>query len=193
MRDLTKDDNIHIKLEINKDKNTNQLIITTRFDPSASNFLKDEYGYIWIPTPEEIKFMNDAFELIPTEKTKAIPQEKKVTKTVEKIEEKVQTYKPQVKPEETSPFERKPVAYTEKKEEETVFEVTGEATEENPNKPTKEQQGNSVIVKADEKAIERALKKDIDEDDSIREVDEQTIIDKVLSQKKKGKWSRPAK
>ena len=196
---MPKDDNIHIKLEISKDKDTNELVITTRFEPGASNFLKDEYGYIWIPTPEEIKFINDAFELMPTDKIS--PPEKKPVKTIEKREvEKVQTYKHQVKveekPEEPAPFERKiekkPVSYAEKKDEEMVFEVTEEkqVSEERPSRPTKET-GESFIVKADEKAIERALKKDVDEDDTIKEADEQTIIDKVLSQKKKGKWSRP--
>lgn len=183
VRDLSKDDNINIKLEISKDKETNELIITTRFNSSASNFLKDEYGYIWIPTQEEIKFINDAFELMPTDKKKQSHPEKKPTKNLEKT----QTYKtkPKVEEEEDSPFERKPTAYNERKEEEAVFEVTGEET------PSK-QQNEGAIVKADEKAIERALKKEQEEDDTIKEVDEQTIIDKVLSQKKKGKWNRPS-
>ncbi len=192
MRDLPKDDNINIKLEISKDKDNNKLVITTRFDSSASNFLKDEYGYIWIPTQEEIKFLNDAFELMPTGKSKASPPEKKSTKIVEKV----QTYKPQVKVEEkleeSSPFERKTVSYAEKKEDETVFEVTGEETSEEIPSKTSKDHNEGIIVKADEKAIERALKKDQDEDDTIKEVDEQTIIDKVLSQKKKGKWNRPS-
>jgi len=202
VKDLSKADNINIKLEISKDKDTNELVITTRFDPSASNFFKDENGYVWLPTPEEIKFINDAFELVPTGKIKSIPQEKKIAKTVEKREEKVQTYKPQVKVEEkieeTSPFERKmekkPVASAEKKEEEMVFEVTAEEqpSEERTSETTKGHD-EGVIVKADDKAIERALKKDVDEDNSIKEVDEKTIIDKVLSQKKKGKWSRPSR
>ena len=49
-----------------------------------------------------------------------------------------------------------------------------------------------VLVEADGDAIERALKKhkDSDKDESMVEADEQMIIDKVLSQKKKGKWSK---
>ena len=239
MRDLSKDDNIHIKLEISKDKDTNELVITTRFDPSSSNFSKDEYGYIWIPTAEEIKFINDAFELVPTDKIKISPPEKKPIKTTEKKEEKVETNKPQVKVEEKpeepapperkiekeplshtqqkekkvetnkpqvkveekleepSPFERKtekePLDHIEKKEEEMRFEVTGEeqTSEKSPSKATNDAD-KSIIVKADEKAIEKALKKDEDENGTIKEADEQTIIDKVLSQKKKGKWSRPS-
>jgi len=55
-------------------------------------------------------------------------------------------------------------------------------------------EGKGIIVEADEEAIQAAIKKhskgDDDPDPSIREVDEKTIIDRVLSQKKKGKWSR---
>jgi len=47
----------------------------------------------------------------------------------------------------------------------------------------------AIIVEADADAIDAALKKRTKKDDSIIEADEQTIIDKVLSQKKKGRWS----
>ena len=47
-----------------------------------------------------------------------------------------------------------------------------------------------LIVEADSEAIEAALKKHSDRDKTMVEADEQTIIDKVLSQKKKGKWSK---
>jgi len=49
----------------------------------------------------------------------------------------------------------------------------------------------AMIVEADADAIDEAIKKHTKSDDeSIVEADEQTIIDKVLSQKKKGRWSR---
>jgi hypothetical protein len=47
-----------------------------------------------------------------------------------------------------------------------------------------------VIVEADDAAIDAALKRHIDDDKSFVEVDEQTILDRVLSQKKKGKWTK---
>lgn len=49
------------------------------------------------------------------------------------------------------------------------------------------------IVEADSDAIEAALQRRMnkeDKDDSFKEVDEQTIIDRVLNQKKKGRWSK---
>ena len=61
-----------------------------------------------------------------------------------------------------------------------------------PDEPEgeKKEYGEDMIVKADQEAIEAALKKHTKEAESIVEADEQTIIDKVLSQKKKGKWSK---
>jgi hypothetical protein len=64
-----------------------------------------------------------------------------------------------------------------------------ELDEEKTDKKNPEDEG--VIVEADADAIEAALKRHVgkeDRDDSFKEVDEQTIIDRVLSQKKKGKW-----
>ena len=73
-------------------------------------------------------------------------------------------------------------------------------TDDKLAKPSKEEESDddkkekdeALLVEADGDAIERALKKhtDSDKDDSMVEVDEQMIIDKVLSQKKKGKWSK---
>jgi len=66
--------------------------------------------------------------------------------------------------------------------------------EEDTTDATKIEEDEGIIVEADEEAIQEAIKKhsrdDGDSDPSIREVDEKTIIDRVLSQKKKGKWSR---
>jgi hypothetical protein len=50
-----------------------------------------------------------------------------------------------------------------------------------------------ILVKADEDAIEAALNKHSDREDktdSFRQADEETIVDRVLNQKKKGKWSK---
>lgn len=93
-----------------------------------------------------------------------------------------------------SPFEKKdwkkstdlPPLEKEKTEKEAVFEVTEE--ESKPKDIDEINEG--IIAKADDAAIERALKKNVDDDKTIKEVDEQTIIEKVLSQKKKGRWSR---
>jgi hypothetical protein len=49
---------------------------------------------------------------------------------------------------------------------------------------------NAVIAQADFEAIDAALKKHTDKENYMVQADEKTIIDKVISQKKKGKWNR---
>jgi len=64
--------------------------------------------------------------------------------------------------------------------------------EQKPDEPEgdKKEYGEDMVVEADQDAIEAALKKHTKEDETLVEADEQTIIDKVLSQKKKGRWSK---
>ena len=83
-----------------------------------------------------------------------------------------------------------------KKVEELIIEEPEPAEpmidEPKPDEPEgeKKEYGEDMIVEADQEAIEAALKKHTKEAESIVEADEQTIIDKVLSQKKKGRWSK---
>jgi hypothetical protein len=139
----------------------------------------------------------------------AIP-EPEIKKGLEINEEPEKDFKPEIK---EKPIEESSI----KKEETAVFEVyheqpiekdidnaidekdmdvkveikdNEESTSELPSEYKKEEK--DIIISADEEAIEAALKKhsDKDKDESIKEADEKTIVDKVLSQKKKGKWSR---
>jgi hypothetical protein len=48
----------------------------------------------------------------------------------------------------------------------------------------------AVISQVDIEAIDAALKKHNEKDEYIVQADEKTIVDKVLSQKKKGKWNK---
>lgn len=68
--------------------------------------------------------------------------------------------------------------------------TTTEEPKTDEKKDDKIDENEGFIVEADNDAIEEALKKHQQDDSSIVEADEKTIIDKVLSQKKKGKWSR---
>ena len=65
---MEKNENIHIKLEINRDPTTGNLNLMTKFDSNAPNFIKDETGFSWSPTKEEREFLNEAFELIQKKK-----------------------------------------------------------------------------------------------------------------------------
>lgn len=61
---MNKNENIHIRIEISKDPITGHLNLMTRFDPGAPNFVKDENGFSWVPTPEERAFLDEAFEML---------------------------------------------------------------------------------------------------------------------------------
>jgi len=77
-----------------------------------------------------------------------------------------------------------------KREEEAVFEKTEKESKSNDLEDKTKEEDKRILVKADELAINTVLKKSEEKDNSIVEVDEQTIIEKVISQKKKGKWSK---
>jgi len=49
---------------------------------------------------------------------------------------------------------------------------------------------NAVIAQADFEAIDAALKKHTEKENYMVQADEKTIVDKVINQKKKGKWVR---
>ena len=217
---MTKEDKIHIKLEICKDEQSHGLTIMTHFDESAPNFFKDKEGYFWIPTVEEKDFLNEAFGLAPSSGTKTTlekpvatsPEKKEEAPTPEPVvEEKEETPLPEpttvVEKEEEkteelplSPFENKemqePVDMPslEQTEKEEIFEVTREEPVPPYADNTTKEEDKGVIVEADDHAIEKALKKrqekEKEKDSSIVAADEKTIVEKVLSQKKKGKWSR---
>jgi len=215
---MTKENKIHIKLEVCRDEQSHGLTIMTHFDESAPNFFKDKEGYFWIPTAEEKDFLNEAFELAPSSGTKMTPEksvdipsemEEEAPTPEPIVEEKEETPLPEPapvaekeeeKPEELpfSPFEnkeiQKPVEMPplEQDEKEEVFEVTREEPAPPHMEDATKEEDKDPIVEADDHAIENALKKRQakETDDTIVAADEKTIVEKVLSQKKKGKWSR---
>ena len=65
---MKKNDNIFVKLQIEKDENSGELILNIRFDKETPNFFTDRDVISWCPTIEEIKFVNEAFELISKNK-----------------------------------------------------------------------------------------------------------------------------
>jgi hypothetical protein len=60
---LKTEDEVYIKLELNKGKDQN-LSIITYFSLNSPNFYKDGDFFIWEPTLEEKNFITDAFNLL---------------------------------------------------------------------------------------------------------------------------------
>ena len=208
---MTKDSKINIKIEVSRDQSSGELTITAHFNTNAPNIMINNNEYLWIPTDEEKDLLFEAFDLLPLTKT-IKPTEKIITKPSLIKEEPV--YEPEIK-EKTPPHildekKQNDEPIFEKPKELNVFETThgkidsNEFTREEPKiednnmkvkvdvKTEEKKEDRGIIVESDEEAIEAALKRyrTKEEDRSIREVDEQTIIDRVLSQKKKGKWKR---
>jgi hypothetical protein len=212
---MSKDSKINLRLEVFKDRNSGKLSITAHFNHNAPNVYRDKDGYIWMPTEEETELLNEAFDLIPTDTPAAHSPKDNLPKWGEdkKI---IPTPKPETKTEQEKyveappPLNREPTVFKANansiRTEEFVKDVNlphkdiqdkpyEHERKEQPKFDEKEtektQEDEGFIVEADENAINAALKKHVEKDDkSFVEADEQTIIEKVLSQKKKGKWSR---
>jgi hypothetical protein len=60
---MGKENDINIKIELNRDK-TQNLSIITYFNQNSSNFFKEGDYYVWKPTLKEKEFIIDAFKLI---------------------------------------------------------------------------------------------------------------------------------
>lgn len=175
---MNKNDNIFVKLQIERDQNSGNLTINVHFDKNAPNFWPGKDDISWSPTLEEIDFIEETFQLIPKHKshvstrpkqskTQTVPppsekkEEKPVTETVEAKTEDFETSKPKVDTEESPP-----------------------PSDAEPNEAK-----DKVFVQANEETIDEVLKRksgDID-DALIVEADEKTIIERVLKQKKKGR------
>ena len=60
---MGEENEINIKIELNRDK-TQNLSIITYFNQNSSNFFKEGDYYVWKPTFKEKEFIIDAFKLI---------------------------------------------------------------------------------------------------------------------------------
>jgi hypothetical protein len=195
---MAKNDKINIRIEVYKDKNSGKLSIRTHFDSNAPNVVMDSDGYIWMPTFEEKEFINEAFQLIPMETF--TPNKEKLEKAEENLGTKPIVHFPKIeKQKEPSVFKQTESDLTDEHSEKDVFEKKENINNKKFEKEQDELSSNEkeirkkeerVIVEADNAAIDAALKRRMDDDKSFVEVDEQTILDRVLSQKKKGKWSK---
>jgi hypothetical protein len=161
---MSKNSKIYVKLQVEKDQDSGELVIKTYFDPDAPNFYQDKKEVSWIPTSEEIEFINEAFELIPPYKSKGghfgnVSKKNKKDETPVKLEE-------------------------------TDKDATNEQDE--MKETDSETKGNEeeILISSDSGKIDRILdkKKDPIEGDVLVEADEDEILDKVLKQKKKKIW-----
>lgn len=61
---MEKNENIYIRLGLEKNFTTGKLQINIQFNTDAPNFTKDKDVYNWCPSYEEWVFANEAFEVL---------------------------------------------------------------------------------------------------------------------------------
>jgi len=67
---MKKNDNIFVKLHIEKNRDSGSLALNVHFDSETPNFFVDRNNINWYPTPEELEFVNEAFGLVSKNKPK---------------------------------------------------------------------------------------------------------------------------
>ena len=171
---MAKNENIFVKLQIEKDQNSGDLTLNIQFDKNAPNFINDKNEIRWSPTLAEIDFIEETFEMISHRKSQSSNRQYTANPPTPPP---VESEKPPKLESEEQQFESLP------KEEES------KSSSPSSNAEGKDSQ-HKIFVQANEETIDEVLKRKIgDFDDGlIVEADEKTIIDRVLKQKKKGKW-----
>ena len=154
-------DGKNVNIKLEIYRDKGKLSLLVRFDNEADNFIVEKDNYSWLPTIEEIELINEAFGVFSKDETKSTAASPE--KIIEKHLEK--------------PIEDKGQDKEEDAEENKIIKIQEEK-----------------IAETDNGQIENTIKKhereDREKDELLKEADEHTIIDKVLSQKKKGRWKK---
>lgn len=175
---MGKNDNIFIRLQIEKDDQSGNLMLGIYFDKNAPNFSTEKDILNWSPTFEEINFIVETFDMISKQNGKNYGYNYNVKNNKTSVQSETK-------------WEEQP----EKNVEQEVNAVepikADNTTEENSSAPEIEQEEpkEKIFVQAKEETIDEALTRNKGEpaEEFMVEADEKTIIDKVLKQKLKHK------
>lgn len=175
---MGKNDNIFVKLQIEKNNQSGNLTMGIYFDKNAPNFSTEEDILNWSPTVEEMDFIVETFEMISNCKS----QYHRYGYNVKNNETSLSINK---EPEEPSTVKTESNIVADE-----PFNVDNETEENHPELNTESEEiDEKIFVQANEENFEEALKRKKGEsaEEFIGEADEKTIIDKVLKQKLKNK------
>ena len=163
---MGKQNNIYVKIQLEKDDLTGNLILRTQFDPNAPNFFQDNDQISWCPTTEEIEFLNETFNLLSKKQRKQRSQNNNDELSL--VEETIDT-----------------IAQKEKND---SLQHDFDRPTEQPT-PVLQADAAGIIVTSDAKVVDEIIKRKQSGEGVMVEADEETIVDRVLKQKKKGgKW-----
>ena len=155
------------------------LYIKAVFDPTAPNIQKEKDTYIWKPTFDEIDLLNEVFSLLPQH------QQAPVTPTPFSAEEEQQKKDAMEVIEKVLPAADEQGEPEESKEQPQEDQIEAETKEEPPKeKQVEVVDGDGVLVAADDKTIDEIVKRK--KDGTLKEASEDSILEKILRQKKRG-------
>lgn len=61
---MGKNNNIYVKLRVEKDSISENLGLNVHFDSDTPNFYIEKNAIFWFPTTDELDFVNEAFEML---------------------------------------------------------------------------------------------------------------------------------
>lgn len=166
---MKKNENIFISLELQKNWDLKALTLSVQFDRNAPNFSEENESINWSPTPDELDFIKEAFELIgsnnvPIKEMKEPPAvESTPTLGMETTEHSHRSSEIRIAP--------------------LPNDLTAEITE-GPRTPhlKRKDDEEKIFIQADEKKIDEILKR---KKQQYETDDDTEIDDKMTKQKKK--------
>ncbi len=173
---MDRDDNVFIKLQIEKSRHAEGLMLTINFDKNAPNFSIDKNMISWTPTFEELDFVIETFEIISKRKNLE-------DRHPEEIRDDAAHFPSDPKTEDSfSKSSEKKIATFEPLK--GGFDVIRNSRDSYSEKKDDEKE---IFVQVDNKTIDEALKKKgVDVEEAlILDEDDKGIIDRML--KKRGK------
>lgn len=172
-------ENVFIKLQIEKDYNSGDLMLVLNFDKNAPNFSTNTDTIRWAPTFEEIDLVMETYKIISKKKNR-------VKRCDEEIKDIILFPHSDDKTEVSSPDEtsEQKIDTFEPLEENIDFK-------ESPSKSVLDKKDNDeeVFIQADGKIIDAMLKREsVDTDESLfLDESDKSIIDRTLKKREKTK------
>ncbi len=166
---MKKNENIFISLELQRNWDLKALSLSIQFDRNAPNFSEENESINWSPTPDELDFIKEAFELIGGNNVQI--KDMKETKEVEST--------PELGMETAEHSHRSSEIRIAPLPNDLTVEVTEGTRAPHLKKKDYEEK---IFIQADEKKIDEILKR---KKQQYETDDDTEIADKMIKQKKK--------
>jgi hypothetical protein len=168
--------NIFVKLQIGKDHQSGNLVLSINFDKNAPNFSIDKSAVIWIPTGEEIEFILETYETISQNKRSSERH----------FDEKEMTFSP---PEKIQKKDKQQSSESRIAMFEPVQEDRENNTVSSGDDEEKKETDKKIFIQADEETIDEVLRrKNIDIDkECVALAEDKQAIDRMVKKREKKK------